>query len=371
MEANVSKKVDLTIFLPNLEAGGAERALTRLANYFARQGLQVDMVLVQAGGALLKELSERVRVVDLAAYSKYTCTPKLIKYLRKYRPRVLLSSLVLTNLLAVICNRLTGSIARVVVREASTLSYLRRNSKWKKWLERTLVRILYPQANAVIAVSQGVANDLVNYTGISESIIEVIPNPVITEDLFQKASEKVGHPWVNPDQPPLVLSAGRLAPEKNYELLLRAFAMVRQSMQAHLLILGEGSERQKLCTLVRSLGIETDVDMPGFAQNPFAYMSKASVFVLSSILEGLPNVLIEAMACGCPVVSTDCPSGPNEILRGGKYGHLVPVNDVPAMAQAIEAVLRGDRRMPTAKWLEQYRIESVARRYRQVLDLPN
>lgn len=361
-------KVDLSIFLPNLEAGGAERALTRLANYFVEQGLQVDMVLFQARGALLKELSEQVRVVDLGAYKKYIGVPKLVKYLRKYRPKALLSSLVLTNLLAVICNRLAGSVTRVVVREASTLSHLKRSS-WKKWLERTLVRALYPQAATVIAVSQGVANDLVSYAGLSECIIEVIPNPVITEELLYKASEKVEHPWVNSAQLPLVLSVGRLVPEKNYDLLLRAFAIVRESMQARLLILGEGSERQRLCDLVRSLGIEREVDLPGFTQNPFAYMSKASVFVLSSILEGLPNVLIEAMACGCPVVSTDCPSGPNEILQGGKYGYLVPVNDVPAMAQAIEAVLRGNRRMPTAEWLEQYRIESVGRRYREALGL--
>ncbi len=361
-------KVDLAIFLPSLEAGGAERALTRLANHFVERGLQVDMVLVQACGALLKELSERVRVVDLEAYKKYACMPQFIRYLRKYRPRALLSSLVLTNLLAVICNRLAGSVTRIVVREASTLSHLRR-SAWKKWLEQTLVRTLYPQASTVIAVSQGVAKDLINYARLSERMIEVIPNPVITEELFRKTSEQVNHPWVNCNQPPLVLSVGRLVPEKNYELLLRAFAVVRESISAHLLILGEGPERQKLYELAYSLGIGAEIDLPGFTQNPFAYMSKASVFVLSSILEGLPNVLIEAMACGCPVVSTDCPSGPNEILQGGRYGHLVPVNDVSAMARAIQAVLRGEHRMPPAEWLEQYRIELVARRYREVLGL--
>lgn len=161
-----------------------------------------------------------------------------------------------------------------------------------------------------------------------------------------------------------------MAAVKSYDTLIRAFARLRKTLQARLIIAGEGPERATLEELAKSLGVVDDVDMPGFVQNPFAYMSRASVFVLSSTYEGLPNALIEAMACGCPVVSTNCPSGPEEILRGGKYGHLVPVHDIEAMARAIELVLKGDRRLPPVNWLEQYRIDRVADHYRKALMCP-
>jgi glycosyltransferase involved in cell wall biosynthesis len=234
-------------------------------------------------------------------------------------------------------------------------------------ISETAMRWLYPRADAVVAVSKGVAQDLLNLMPQLKPKLTVIYNPVIDAAFYAKADAPVEHPWFQPHQPPVVLAAGRLVALKGYDTLLRAFARVRQQMPARLVILGEGSERPNLERLAAELGVAADVDMPGFDPNPFRYMKRAGVFVLSSRYEGLPNVLIQALACGCPVVSTDCPSGPSEILDGGRYGVLVPVDDVEAMARAIVRALLGQVAPAPAEWLEQFRVEAVAEQYLRVM----
>jgi len=195
----------------------------------------------------------------------------------------------------------------------------------------------------------------------------VIYNPVVSPELYEKADAPLEHPWFRSNQPPVILGVGRHYPQKGFDTLLRAFARVRQETPARLVILGEGPERPNLERLASELGVAADVDMPGFDPNPFRYMKRAGVFVLSSRYEGLPNVLIQAMACGCPVVSTDCPNGPAEILDGGRYGALVPVDDVEAMARAIVRALLGQVAPAPADWLEQFRVEVVAEQYLRVM----
>jgi glycosyltransferase involved in cell wall biosynthesis len=202
-----------------------------------------------------------------------------------------------------------------------------------------LARIFYPTARAVIAVSQGVADDLARLIGPGRARLVVIPNPVVTPDLLRLAGEAPDHPWLGPGQPPVILAAGRLAPQKDYPTLIRAFAALVEGQDMRLIILGEGPERPALEALVGDLGLSGRVDLPGFRGNPFAYMAKARLFVLSSAWEGLPGVLIQAMACGTPVVSTDCPSGPREILVEGRLGPLVPVGDIAALAEAMARTL--------------------------------
>jgi glycosyltransferase involved in cell wall biosynthesis len=184
-----------------------------------------------------------------------------------------------------------------------------------------------------------VADGLAVLTGISRDRISVLYNPVVNDELTNKMKEPVLHPWFQKGHPPLVLSVGRLEAQKDFETLIRAIALVNQRREAYLMILGKGSQSVVLQDLVNKLGIAKVVEMPGYVENPYAYMARANVFVLSSKYEGFPGVLVEAMACGAPVVSTDCPSGPVEILVEGKYGRLVPVGDVAAMAAAIQATL--------------------------------
>jgi len=202
-----------------------------------------------------------------------------------------------------------------------------------------LMRLFYPWADKVVAVSKGVADDLVRITRLPKDKIQVIYNPVVTSEFFIKAEEPLDHPWFKPGEPPVILGVGRLTEAKDFPTLIRAFTLVRKERPARLMILGEGEDRPKLDALVKELGLEKDVALPGFVENPYKYMKRAAVFVLSSKWEGLPTVLIEAMALGTPVVSTACPSGPSEILEGGKWGRLVPVGDVEALAKAIVEAL--------------------------------
>jgi glycosyltransferase involved in cell wall biosynthesis len=197
----------------------------------------------------------------------------------------------------------------------------------------------YLAADGITAVSQGIAEDLVCSFGLPRERVTTIYNPVVTPELLAQAQAPLDHPWFAPDAPPVILGVGRLHPQKDFPTLLRAFARVRAVRVVRLVILGEGEQRAALQQLVAELGLTKDVALPGFVGNPFAYMARAGVFVLSSAYEGLPGVLIQALACGCPVVSTDCPSGPGEILEQGAYGPLVGVGDVAALAQAMLALL--------------------------------
>jgi glycosyltransferase involved in cell wall biosynthesis len=218
-----------------------------------------------------------------------------------------------------------------------------------RWRERHLPRLLghgYRMADGIVAVSDGVADDLARCSGLPREGITTVYNPVITAELAPLARQALAHPWFQPAAPPVILGVGSLAARKDFPTLLRAFARVRAQRGCRLVILGQGSTPEKtaevkaeLMALATSLGVAADVDLPGFVANPFAYMSRAGAFVLSSAYEGLPGVMIQALACGCPVVSTDCPSGPAEILDGGRFGALVPVGDDQAMAQAITATL--------------------------------
>jgi glycosyltransferase involved in cell wall biosynthesis len=199
----------------------------------------------------------------------------------------------------------------------------------------------YPFADAVVAVSSELADDLSAVAGLPRGLIRTVYNPVVGPELPALAAEPAGHPWLRPGGPPVVLGAGRLVEQKDFPTLLRAFALVRRERPARLVILGEGpaGAREGLAALAAGLGVAADLDLPGFVANPYAYMARAAAFALSSLHEGLPGVLIQALACGCPVVSTDCPSGPREILDGGRYGRLVPVGDHEALARAILACL--------------------------------
>jgi glycosyltransferase involved in cell wall biosynthesis len=237
----------------------------------------------------------------------------------------------------------------------------------KRRLTPQLVRWFYPWAESIVPVSQGVAEDLARI-GLSLERVQVIYNPVVTPELFEKAQEPVEHPWFSPGQPPVILGVGRLEQQKNFSTLIRAFAQVHQQHSARLIILGEGSERSYLESLIKELGLTENVALPGFVANPYAYMARAAMFVLSSAWEGLPTVLIEAMAVETPVVSTDCDSGPAEILKNGKYGKLVGVGDIKGLAEAMISTLTEptDLRALQQRTVD-FSVDGVLAQYMQVL----
>jgi len=358
----------IALYLNSLEMGGAESVVVELGNRFIELGFEVDFVLGQAKGALLDRVSKRARIVELVARNTYAGFPALVRYIRKEGPGAFLAVTELTGLMAILSKILLGSRHYVVVSLMTTVSRHKR-SPIKKKIERILLTWLYPKADEIVADSRGVARDFSEYIGIHPDRIKVIYNPVITPQLLSEAKMNIDHPFFQPGQPPVVLGVGRLSEAKGFPSLIQAFALVRRHTPARLLIVGEGEQRPALERLIHSLGLTEEINLPGFVSSPFPYMSRASVFVLSSLWEGLPAVLIEALACGAPVVSTDCKSGPSEILDHGKYGHLVPVNDTEALAEAIDASLNGDHRRPPNEWLDQFRSETVVQEYLKALRL--
>ena len=328
----------VALFVPSLGGGGAERVMLELARQLARRRFAVDFLVTRGGGALRGSVPENVRLLNLNSWKAVASLPGLVRYVRRERPAALLSSLEASNVAALLAKRFFVRDLRLIVRQQSNRTAQFRAGGFRTRMALGAMKRLLPAADAVIAVSSGVAEDL-RRTVPRAGPVWPVPNPVVTPELLEKAGSPVDHPWFGDPRTPVVLTAGRLAAEKDQPTLLRAFAAVRKARPARLMVLGDGPDRGRLETLARELGIRDDVDFRGFQPNPFACMARARLFVLSSIYEGLPAALIEAMACGTPVVSTDCPSGPREILEGGRWGRLVPVGDWRALARAMRDTL--------------------------------
>lgn len=358
---------DVSVFLPSLEGGGAERVMLDLIGDFAGRGLRIDLILAQARGAYLAEVPTAVSLIDLDRARVSSAFLPLLRHLRRTRPKALFSTLEHANVVALMAARWVPGL-RVVVREANTLSHDLATEDARSRLLLGLMRFSYRRADAVIAVSEGVADGLRSGLGVPDERLRVIANPVITPRLLDGGRAPVEHRFFDRRDVPVVVAVGRLTPQKGFDVLLRAFARLRRRRPCRLLILGEGESRGALEALAHALAIQEDLDMPGFVANPFPMMAAADLFVLSSAWEGLPNVLIQALALGTRAVSTDCPSGPREILDQGALGALVPVGDDEAMAQAMEAALDKAPFSPPATWFERYALASVAGRYLRVLD---
>ena len=366
------------MFFPTLAGGGLERMMLTTAGALSERDYAVDVVVADAQGPLAGLIPAGVRLVELQRGpiwlarthtlraepptpggplaplllalklpNRLPYLPSLVRYFREERPQAVFAAGLSANLLAIWARALARSDARVVASQRNTMSCVMNTWTWKRRVFPALIRRNYLAADGVVAVSEGVADDLAAQFGISRDRITVVHNPVVSGSLWEKAAAQIDHPWFGSGAPPVVLSTGRLHGTKDYPTLIRAFARVRQVREARLLILGSGKNaaetaqrRAELKELAAELGVSDDVDVPGFVPNPLPYMARAAVFVLPSLWEGFGNVLVEALSCGCPVVSTDCPSGPAEILDHGRYGRLVPVGDDSAMAEAMLTVLR-------------------------------
>lgn len=355
----------IAIFLRALGHGGVGRTMLNLAAGLAQKGHKIDLVLGRCQGRYLEDIPSGIEVFDLSVRSPYQALktlpyipkysgalikilftqiphwilgaiPGLSRYLVRNSPDVLISALGYPNLVAILAREAAQVDTSIIVTTRTNLSLEIKNAPRRRIRAKAEVaRRFYPLAEAVVAVSNGVADDLAEIAELPRDNITTIYNPTVTPDLLAKAKHPVGHAWFQSGEPPVILAAGRFKPQKDFFTLIRAFTQVQKAMPARLMIVGEGKLRPQLETLIRQTGITSKVDLPGFVDNPYSYMSKASVFVLSSTWEGLPNVLIEALSCGSPVVSTNCPSGTAEILDNGQYGPLVPVGDEDALAQAM------------------------------------
>jgi glycosyltransferase involved in cell wall biosynthesis len=366
-----SARPDLAVLLASLPMGGVGKMRVHLVNEIARRGYRVDLVLSAMDSPYVDLLSPAIRIVRIATSNAVTGVPGLAAYLLRSRPRVLLSQRIRVNVLALRARAMARAKTRMVMSVNTTLSgKLDNETPEKREIHLALLRRYGPRNDAIIAVSNGVAEDTARLIGWPIERIYVAPNPVVTPELPQLASAQVDHPWFSPGAWPVILGAGRLVPAKDFPTLICAFAKLRAQRPCRLMILGKGDLREDLERLAAELGVGSDVALPGFVSNPYAYMARAALFVLSSNREGSPNALTEALAVGTPLVATDCPSGPREILEGGRYGPLVPVGDVDRLASAMASTLDHPPDRATLQAAAQrYTVERSASAYIEALGL--
>ncbi|PWG64983.1 glycosyl transferase [Spiribacter halobius] len=356
-------------------AGGVERMVLNLLAGLQAEGpseLAIDLIPIRAGNLPRERVPEGVRVVDLGLRHSTLAARALAGYLRRERPDAVLTAKDRAIRATVSARRLAGVETRIVGRLGTNLSAaLAGQGALRRWLRQAPMRRLYRDVDAIVAVSEGVAEDTRAITGLPAGRVLVVRNPVVTPELAMQAQAPVDHPWLQPGaEVPVILGAGRLTRQKDFPTLIRAFATLRRHRPARLVILGEGGERGALERSIAELGLGDDVALPGHQKNPWAWMARASLFVLSSAWEGSPNVLTEAIACGTPVVATDCPSGPRELLEDGRYGHLVPVGDAAALAEAMHRTLEAPLPAETLREAAaEYTVAASARGYLQTLRL--
>ena len=331
---------DIAFFTAQLSTGGIGRMRINLANELFKRGYQVNLILGDANSPYLEMLNENIRVFALGTTHAISCLPRLAVYLRKTKPRALIADRIRLNIAAFRARAFARTDTRLLTSvhlPISVMLDLKKPSKRKA--ERAKIARYFPLNDGIIAISKGVAADITETFNLPENLLHVVYNPVVTDDMDTKAQEPADHPWVLDRQIPVILAAGRFRTQKDFPTLIRAFAKMREKRACRLMILGQGKGMEAIAELAAQLNIAEDLALPGFVSNPYKYMAKASLFVQSSAWEGFGNVLVEAMAVGVPVVSTDCRYGPREILQDGSLGPLVPVGDAQGLAAAMLKVL--------------------------------
>ena len=348
-----------------MAGGGAERAMAMIANGISARGYPVDLVLGDRSGPYLEEIAPGVNIVDLKASRMATALVPLVGYLRTRRPSVVLSALTHANVTVLMAAQLIRGRPRIVVSERDAVFPPSRQVLAR--VVRAVTAKTYHRADAIVAVSEGVRSDVIRELGADPAKVQTVYNPLDLDEIARLATEPATHRYFQTPRLPVFLAVGRLEQAKRFDVLLEAFAKMRSATPSKLIIIGEGSLRDELTRLAAALGVAEDVDFPGFQRNPFAWMARCDVFVLSSRNEGLPNALIQAMACGARVVSTDCPHGPAEILEFGQWGTLVPVGDSNALADAMDDALHLSAPPAVRVRARDFSMEKAVSRYLSVM----
>lgn len=362
-----SKKIFFVI--PSLAGGGAERILVLLLKYINRNRFKPVLVVFNTENAYKQDLPLDIPIICLNKKSRFDFFHliwRLSRIIKKEKPSLILSFDTYTNYLTVLARNLAHFKIPLLLGERGNLTQSLKLQRFKG-IKKILVRSLYPKATGIISVSKGVEDNLISDYKLPENKCFVIYNGKDIERIKELANKEINHPWFK-EEIPIIIACGRLRAPKNYPLLLKAMSLVLKKNNLRLLILGEGEDRSKLKQYTKELGISNNVVFLGFQSNPFKFMSRATVFVLSSSWEGFPNVIIEAMTCRIPVISTRCPSGPDEIITGGVNGLLVPVGNVDALAEAILRLLKDEslrKNLAEAgrKRAEDFRVEKMVAKY--------
>lgn len=356
----------VTMVLPDFGGGGAERIMVFLANAFAGRGVETTFIAGLAEGPCLADLSNDVRLVDLGVARFSRAVRPLVRHLNQEPPDAVLSALTHANLVTLLAARMARRGPRIVVAEHNSTTMLANAGGGAKQLVKTgLMRWLYPRADCITFVSQAMQAEFATLLRLPQTRMATVYNPVPVARLRALAAAGPTHPWLAGKEGPVVIAAGRLTGQKDFPTLLRAFA--RLPPPVRLIIFGEGPGRAELDALRTELGLADRVSLPGFLANLPAELAAGDLFVLSSLWEGLPGVLLEALALAVPVVATDCPTGPHEILEGGRWGRLVPMSQPGELAAAMQATLDRPVKAPVDQVLARFAPERIVDQYLTLL----
>lgn len=358
-----SERPRLFFFIPNLDGGGAEKVIITIANEVSSRGFDTTLCVIDGSGPYSTLISPSILLIDLESTRLRSSLWSLIRSLQKRRPTVVYSTIMSANWLVGLAVKLSRIDARLVLREAISAKFIENDTLLRVFLAKTLCRIVYRWADTIVSVSQEAQTDLVEFLGSGpDSRFMVIYNPS-NPKIPELTKDSVHWSAQMPESSLFAISMGRLSAQKDFTTLLKAMSVVQEHHDLGLIVLGEGEDRAKLEAFVIEKKLR-NVYFPGFLENPYPVLSRASVFVLSSRYEGMPNALIDALSLGVPIVSTNCPTGPSEVLDGGKWGTLVAVGDSNAMAQAIVASLeRSSDSVISSDALEPYQLGTVVNKY--------
>lgn len=356
-------------YIADLSGGGAEKVFLNLINYVAKQGHSIDLLLHQKKGPNLSSLDSSVTVKDLGVERAREAVFELARYLKKQDPDIAISTLSQCNFALILARLLSRIQTKLIVREANSFRAQRDHlSPIRMMFERLTAGILYRFANRILVNSKGSREELSEATWIDKNRIDILPNPLDLMTIRRQARKEVPdriQQFVNSS--PFVVAAGRLEKAKGFDLLIKSFAAMGNK-KARLVIMGEGNCRTELDKLIHRLQMQKRILLAGFVNNPYPVMEKADLFVLSSRYEGMPNVLLEAMALGKPIVATDCPSGPAELLQDGRYGRLVPVGQVNDFAQAMnDKIGKNCKKEDREHYINQFDITKVGKKFMGML----
>ncbi len=340
-----AKQKKIIFIIPSLVGGGAERVLIHLINHLDKEKYSICLVLFEDILDYKDDLNFSGEILCLDKKSRwdfFKLILKVRKIIKTYQPDTVLCFLHYTNIVTVMASLFLKRKFKLILCERDYPPKYLPKTRFK-YLRRWLIKFTYRKADTILAVSKSIARVLEEDFNIKSEIIKTIYNPVILDKIKDLCQKEIEHPFFVDERAQIILGVGRLVGQKRFDRLLRTFSLVRKKQdRVYLIILGEGELRKELENLSLELGVDKWTDFVGFQLNPYAWLHKADIFVLSSDYEGFPNVILEAMACGIPVISTDCPSGPNEIIINGQNGILVPIEDEKALAEATLKLLTND-----------------------------
>lgn len=365
MFPNLKKRI--CFFSPNFLGGGAERVISILAKNFSEQGYKVDLIVIEKVGPYLKDIPDSVNIIDFNCKKMVLSLPKLVQYLKNTNPDILFTSHIHVSTMVAFAKFISRVETKVVIRQPTMLAPAKKEKSLSNLLRLELFLMSLKFVNKIILTSEYMKEEFLRYSLKNINKVVIIHNPVDISKIQKESCEQVCHDFFDDSEnTPVIIAVGRLNKVKDFSTLIKAFSIVRKHTSCRLIILGEGELRSELIHLAKELNLLDQISMPGFVENPYKYMKNSNLFVSSSLWEGFPNGLVEAMACGLNIVATNCEGGSAEILENGKWGKLVPINDEITLATEITKLLKNKPSFNVIERANDFATDKIISKYEKV-----